>query len=312
MADATAQSRTGAAPADDCIAPPIIHRLMAAADRQRALRALEEAALPADLLLSGPQALASEAARGIYRCHPLPRMHLVVRGGYHVRTTTRSGPVERVLKPGAAAYWPPLSSSEEIFDSPCEVIGVSFHAAYLRLIRMRFDRSSTVHAASWHAPTAASATLATLTTALDRIAATGADLAAAPHLLRAIFGAVAVEAAATGEAEVDSKASPTWDRTLAYLEDNLGEPINCKTVARAMDLHPNYLSRLAPQQTGMAFKEVIKRMRLARAVELLTRTRWPIAQVSAASGYGSPGYFIKVFAHAHGATPIEYRRDHAE
>jgi AraC-like DNA-binding protein len=312
MDDVAAESRIGSAPADAVIAPPIIHRAMAAADRHRALRALAEAALPADLLLSAPQALASEAPRGIFRSHPLPRMHLVVRGGYHVRTTAWSGSVERVLTAGAAAYWPPHAASEEIFDAPCEVIGVTIHAAFLRLIRMRVDRSRTVHAASWHAPTSASATLGALTTALDRVAASGADLAAAPHLLRAIFGAVAVEAAATGEAEVAAKASPTWDATLAYLEDNLGEPINCKTVARAMDLHPNYLSRLAPQQTGMAFKEVIKRMRLARAVELLTRTRWPIAQVSAASGYGSPAYFVKVFAHAHGATPSEYRRDHAE
>lgn len=287
------------------------HREMTRPERQRLLAVLRAGVAVGPLLIGSPDASLAQSPVGHYRTSPLPRMHVITRGAMHVRAVTTRGEVNCVLTPGMGAYWPAGASSVEFWDRSFEAVGVTVQPDSLRLIRLRIPRvgeeaGRTV--AAWHAPTRGSAALHALYALLAGIGRSGTDVQAALPIYNAVLALIATEAAATGEATIEAKRSLTWERTLAYIEDHLGEPINCKTVAHALDLHPNYLSRLAPQHAGMAFKEVLRRARLSRAMELLTRTPWPIGRIAEACGYSSAGYFIKVFAAEHGQTPLHFRR----
>jgi transcriptional regulator GlxA family with amidase domain len=54
----------------------------------------------------------------------------------------------------------------------------------------------------------------------------------------------------------------------------------------------------------------MRRVRLARAKELLLATTMNLAQIAVRSGFSSPSYLSKAFSDAFGLPPSDYRRAH--
>ena len=72
-----------------------------------------------------------------------------------------------------------------------------------------------------------------------------------------------------------------------------------------------HLCTLIKQNTGVSFTELIKQIRMARAVEYLLHTELPIGEIAEIVGYHSTDHFSRVFRGTYSCSPQEYRRQNA-
>ena len=93
-----------------------------------------------------------------------------------------------------------------------------------------------------------------------------------------------------------------------YIYRNFSEnSISLGSVAEAVGVSPNHLSRLFSQETGETFVEFLTEVRMERARDLLTSTQIPNAEIGTRVGYSDPHYFYYIFKKTQNMTPKEYR-----
>ncbi|HID23423.1 MAG TPA: AraC family transcriptional regulator, partial [Planctomycetaceae bacterium] len=97
-------------------------------------------------------------------------------------------------------------------------------------------------------------------------------------------------------------------RAVDYLQQHFAEDIRRDDVARVAHLSPSHFSRLFRRHTGQTFTEVLVRLRIRRATELLSHTDKPIALVAAESGFSDQSHFTKTFRKLMGVTPRQFRK----
>jgi AraC-like DNA-binding protein len=93
---------------------------------------------------------------------------------------------------------------------------------------------------------------------------------------------------------------------LAYVRDNLSEPLTVADMAEQVSLSPSAFAHLFREVTGKAPYQFLKDMRLDRARELLVDGQMPVASVSKEVGYASASHFISEFRKSFGYTPRAY------
>ena len=93
-----------------------------------------------------------------------------------------------------------------------------------------------------------------------------------------------------------------------YMQEHLHEDISRDDVARVACLSPTHFSRVAKQAFGHSFTELIARMRVDKAREMLVLTEKSLIEIGLDSGFNDQSYFTKVFQKYTGRTPGEYRR----
>lgn len=97
------------------------------------------------------------------------------------------------------------------------------------------------------------------------------------------------------------------DRAVDYIEGQLGEPLSAARVARAMELSPDYLTRLFKQRTGRTLSRYILERRIERAKLMLRTTTLPVKVIAARVGIADPHYFNKQFRRVVGCAPSRAR-----
>lgn len=97
---------------------------------------------------------------------------------------------------------------------------------------------------------------------------------------------------------------------LKYMEEHLQDDLSRDDVADVACLSPSHFSRVVKQTFGHSFTDLLARMRVDRARELLVRTEKSLIQVCLDCGFSDQSYFTKVFQKYTGRTPGEYRRSH--
>jgi AraC-like DNA-binding protein/ligand-binding sensor protein len=95
---------------------------------------------------------------------------------------------------------------------------------------------------------------------------------------------------------------------LKYMQDHLHEDLSRDAVANVACLSPSHFSRVVKQTFSHSFTELLARMRVERARELLTLTEKSLTQICFDCGFSDQSYFTKVFQKYTGRTPGEYRR----
>jgi AraC-like DNA-binding protein len=132
------------------------------------------------------------------------------------------------------------------------------------------------------------------------------------------FELVAELARARGEH--DDRAPVPWARPLrsdvrdrvhaarSYLDANLVDDVDLRTLARAVALSPFYLSRLFRHEFGIPPHAYLSRARLELGASLLTTTPLSVTQVSERVGWRSVSHFTARFRRHFGVTPSAYRR----
>ena len=78
-------------------------------------------------------------------------------------------------------------------------------------------------------------------------------------------------------------------------------------MAKAVNIHPNYLSEKFKKITGMTFVEYVARTRFQRACGLLHNGDVRISEVAFAAGFRSLSQFNRVFKRLSGKSPTQFR-----
>lgn len=88
-----------------------------------------------------------------------------------------------------------------------------------------------------------------------------------------------------------------------YIELNYFLPINCSSVADALQLNRTMLSNEFHRATGETMKDFIQKLRMEKACWLLQKQELKVSEVARECGFNDTGYFIKVFRRRFGKSP---------
>jgi len=97
-------------------------------------------------------------------------------------------------------------------------------------------------------------------------------------------------------------------QVLAYMQDNLAEPLTAAQCAQLVHIQPTYLHRLLRRHTGQSFLSLLRQMRMEQAKKLLASSTYSILDIATAVGYSSQQYFTQLFLRCVGMSPIAYRK----
>jgi AraC family transcriptional regulator, arabinose operon regulatory protein len=103
------------------------------------------------------------------------------------------------------------------------------------------------------------------------------------------------------------------DRVQAHLREHLAAAVSVPELARMAGFSPSHFSARFSAVTGFSVTEYVKRLRMARARQLLITSDHTVADIAAAVGYPDPFYFSRHFGAVNGVSPRAFRaRAHEE
>ena len=105
-----------------------------------------------------------------------------------------------------------------------------------------------------------------------------------------------------------NRAEPVeiW-KTRKFIEEYSGEELSLRRVAKAVNIHPNYLSERFKQVTGVNFVEYVACTRFKEACRLLDNAKLKISDIAFAAGFQSLSQFNRVFKKLCGKSPTQFR-----
>lgn len=93
-----------------------------------------------------------------------------------------------------------------------------------------------------------------------------------------------------------------------YIAQNISRPIHSRDVAKHLNLHPDYLSKLFRQETGYSLQRYIIRKKCETACYMLCNSSVSCTEISTFLGFSSCSYFVTCFSKEFHETPGEYRK----
>jgi len=93
----------------------------------------------------------------------------------------------------------------------------------------------------------------------------------------------------------------------SHLRTHLAEPMSVPSLARLAGMSTSHFAALFKASAGTGVVEYVKRLRIARARELLVTTDATVAEIAAAVGYSEAFYFSRQFRSVNGVSPTAYR-----
>ncbi len=94
---------------------------------------------------------------------------------------------------------------------------------------------------------------------------------------------------------------------ITYMKQHLGEPLTRDAVAEVANMSPSHFSRTFHRQTGRSFTQMLSRMRVNQASEMLSQTSESVGRIAMVCGFGDQSYFTKVFRRYTHLSPRQYR-----
>jgi AraC-like DNA-binding protein len=91
------------------------------------------------------------------------------------------------------------------------------------------------------------------------------------------------------------------------LDENSAAEITLSELARAAFVSPEHLCRLFQSATGRSPMQTVRLARLDRALILLARSNYSVAQIAHLNGFASPFHFSRKFKDAFGCAPQQLR-----
>jgi AraC-like DNA-binding protein len=106
---------------------------------------------------------------------------------------------------------------------------------------------------------------------------------------------------------------PEVSSTLAYIADHYADPLDIRTLASAVYLSPQHLTRCFRETLGVAPMSYVRRHRLGRARDRLMDTDRPVTEIMRDVGFKSLAHFSRAFKNQFGTSPTLLRQlAHAE
>lgn len=92
-----------------------------------------------------------------------------------------------------------------------------------------------------------------------------------------------------------------------YIKENYSKDISLDDIANQVYLSSAYFSQLFKEVKGINFSDYLIKIRVDKAMELLTNPQYKIQEISHIVGYRSSKYFARAFKKITGCTPTEYQ-----
>lgn len=94
---------------------------------------------------------------------------------------------------------------------------------------------------------------------------------------------------------------------LAYIHQNLDQPLTNVELAELMHLHPVYFCKWFRNRVGQAPQQYVRRCRLEAGKRLLEKTDDPVSAVAHEVGFYDAAHFSHAFCRSYAFTPTQYR-----
>ena len=104
----------------------------------------------------------------------------------------------------------------------------------------------------------------------------------------------------------DYQMGADFSLVLQYIQHNY-QTVTLASLAELFHYSEPHLCTLIKQNTGHTFTGLIKRLRLAEAIDYLTNTNLKIGEIAEKVGYNSADHFSRVFRSTYKMSPQEYR-----
>ena len=101
------------------------------------------------------------------------------------------------------------------------------------------------------------------------------------------------------------KKSPV-DRILAFIHTNYTVNLTNSAIGNQFGYHPNYISFIIKQITGMPLHQYLIHIRLMHAADLLEAGMFSVSKIAEQCGFCDISYFSKCFKKHFGINPSEY------
>ena|SRR3569833_118666 len=105
----------------------------------------------------------------------------------------------------------------------------------------------------------------------------------------------------------DGRASSIVDLAMREVFANRDGSVRLTDIAARVGMSQSGLSRYFARATGQSFSDTLRKLRLAKARQLLEFTDEPITAIARSSGYNNLSNFNRRFRQEHGLTPSEFR-----
>lgn len=94
---------------------------------------------------------------------------------------------------------------------------------------------------------------------------------------------------------------------LSFLSQRYDDLLTINDLAAEVHISPSHLSRILKKRLGMTFVDLLTKLRIEKAKELLDNPALSIEYISHCVGFSSPNYFAVTFRKLQGQSPREYR-----
>lgn len=95
---------------------------------------------------------------------------------------------------------------------------------------------------------------------------------------------------------------------IGYINENIEKPLSNKIIGEALNLHPNYISKLMKISTGLPLHRYLMQTRVYRSIELLTEGKYTVSEIAELCGFCDIYHYSKLFKKIIGIPPSEYKK----
>jgi len=103
-------------------------------------------------------------------------------------------------------------------------------------------------------------------------------------------------------------ASPSVQRALEYIQEHYDRSISVMEVAEHVALSYHHLCRKFRKETGLTVIDLISRLRIEKAKNLLVSTPDPVNEIARHVGFTSTVQFHRTFRKQTDDTPMQFRK----
>lgn len=97
-------------------------------------------------------------------------------------------------------------------------------------------------------------------------------------------------------------------KAVTMIAFDLTADLRLATLAKQLNVHPNYLSSQFHKECGCTLTDYVNRKRMEQAILLLKKSDKQVQTIASECGIHDTNYFIKLFKRYTGFTPSEYRK----
>jgi AraC family transcriptional regulator, carnitine catabolism transcriptional activator len=97
-------------------------------------------------------------------------------------------------------------------------------------------------------------------------------------------------------------------RAQAAMQEHIEEPLTCREIARRSGLSLRQIERRFKAQLSCSVLQHYRRIRIAKAHQLLQQTELSVTEVAFSCGFSSPEYFCRLYRDFFGCSPSRDRR----